>query len=85
MGKNFFFIYITFFTLKEEMPILVTINKKILIFDITDNAFKDKNAIISPEFYLNKFCLKIVHPIYGESLLSLGDFKIGLFINNTNK
>ena len=65
--------------------ILDTSNKKIIVFDITDNAFKVKNEILCQEMYYDRFIQKIVHPKYGESILSIGiDYKIKLFINKNN-
>ena len=56
-------------------------NKKIISFNIKDNEFKQEDEIQLPELYYDKFIQKVNHPIYGESLVSIGiDWKIKLFV-----
>lgn len=63
--------------------------RRIIVFDTLDN-YKIKSKHLCPEFFTDKYIQKINHPIYGESILSVGnDFKIKLYINrryiDTNK
>lgn len=57
---------------------------RIIVFDMF-NDFDDISKIVCPEMELHKFMRKIIHPKYGESLLSLGiDWKIKLFVPRTS-
>lgn len=52
----------------------------IIIFDMF-NDFKEESKNIFSEMGFDKFMRKIVHPVYGESILSCGvDWKIKLFV-----
>ena len=54
---------------------------RIIVFDMED-GFKIKSKVVSPEMFFDRFMMKIQHPKYGESLLSIGiDWKIKLFVN----
>ena len=67
----------------NEHYILVNdcLQRRILILDMQDN-FKIKSKVLCPEMYFDRFIKKIEHPIYGESILSVGiDWKIRLFVN----
>ena len=56
-------------------------NKSILILDMKD-SFQTKKEIKCPEMYFDRFIKKVEHPLYGESILSVGiDWKIRIFIN----
>ena len=56
-------------------------NNCILVLDKNDN-FQIKKTIPCPEMYIDRFIKKIEHPLYGESILSVGiDWTIKLFIN----
>ena len=56
-------------------------NKSILILDMKD-SFQIKKEIKCPEMYFDRFIKKVEHPLYGESILSVGiDWKIRIFIN----
>ena len=55
--------------------------KKIFVIDINDN-YKVKSKVLCPKMHFERFMRKIDHPLYGESILSVGiDWKIKLFIN----
>ena len=55
--------------------------RKIIVFDMK-NDYEIKSKVLCPEMYFDRFIKKIVHPIYGESILSIGtDWKIKLFVN----
>ena len=56
-------------------------NKKIINFNIKDNEFRQEDDIQLPELYFDRFIKKVNHPIYGESLITVGiDWKIKLFV-----
>ena len=57
------------------------LNKSILLLDMKD-SFQVKKRIECPEMYFDRFIKKVDHPLYGESILSIGiDWKIKLFTN----
>ena len=61
--------------------VLDSLNKKIINFNIKDNEFKHEDEIELPELYYDRFIKKVNHPIYGESLITVGiDWKIKLFV-----
>jgi hypothetical protein len=58
-----------------------TLQRRILVLDMNDN-YKIKSKVLCPEMYFDRFIRKVDHPIYGESILSVGiDWKIKLFVN----
>jgi len=64
---------------------LDSLNKQIINFNIKDNDFKQEDEIQLPELYIDRFIKKVNHPIYGESLLTIGnDWKIKLFVLSKN-
>ena len=57
------------------------IQRRILVLD-TDNDYNIVSKVLCPEMYFDRFIRKVYHPIYGESILSVGiDWKIKLFTN----
>ncbi len=57
------------------------LQRRILVLDMTDD-YKIKSKVLCPEFYFDRFIKKVDHPVYGESILSVGiDWKIKLFVN----
>ena len=57
------------------------LQRRILVLD-TDDNYKIVSKVLCPEMYFDRFIRKVDHPIYGESILSVGiDWKIKLFIN----
>lgn len=57
------------------------LQRRILVLDMEDN-FKIKSKVLCPEMYFDRFIKKVDHPIYGESIMSVGiDWKIKLFVN----
>ena len=56
------------------------LQRKIIVFDMK-NDYEIKSRVLCPEMYFDRFIKKVDHPIYGESILSVGtDWKIKLFI-----
>ena len=56
------------------------LQRRILVLDI-DN-FTVKSKVLCPEMYFDRFIKKVEHPLYGESIMSVGiDWKIKLFVN----
>ena len=57
------------------------LQRRILVLDMEDN-YKIKSKVLCPEFFFDRFIKKVDHPLYGESILSVGiDWKIKLFVN----
>ena len=54
--------------------------RRIIIFDTLQN-YKIKSKHLYPEIFTDKYIQKINHLIYGESILSLGNDFIKLYIN----
>ena len=53
--------------------------RRIIVFDMLDN-YKIKSKVVSPSMKFEKFIKKVNHPLYGESLLSLGiDWALKLY------
>ena len=47
-----------------------------------EDNYKIKSKVLCPEFFFDRFIKKVDHPLYGESILSVGiDWKIKLFVN----
>ena len=56
------------------------LQRRILVLDIDD--FTVKSKVLCPEMYFDRFIKKVEHPLYGESIMSVGiDWKITLFVN----
>ncbi len=57
------------------------LQRRILILD-TDNEYKIVSKVLCPEMYFDRFIRKVDHPVYGESILSVGiDWKVKLYTN----
>ena len=57
------------------------LQRRILILD-SDNEYKIVSKVLCPEMYFDRFIRKVDHPLYGESILSVGiDWKIKLYTN----
>ena len=57
------------------------LQRRILVLDM-DDGYKIKSKVLCPEMYFDRFIKKVDHPIYGESIMSVGiDWKIRLFVN----
>ena len=57
------------------------LQRRILVLDMEDN-YKIKSKVLCPEMFFDRFIKKVNHPIYGESIMSVGiDWKIRLFVN----
>lgn len=57
------------------------LQKRIIVFDMLD-GYKIKSKVLCPEMNFERFIKKVVHPKYGESLLSVGiDWTVKLFVN----
>ena len=57
------------------------LQRRILVLDINDK-FNIKSKVLCPKMYFDRFMKKVDHPLYGESILTVGiDWKIKLFIN----
>jgi hypothetical protein len=55
--------------------------RRIIVFD-TQDGYKIKSKILCPDMFHDKYIKKIIHPIYGESILSVGiDWKLRLYVN----
>jgi hypothetical protein len=55
--------------------------RRIIVFDILDN-YKVKSKVLCPEMNYERFIKKVWHPLYGESILSVGtDWAIKLYVN----
>ena len=55
--------------------------RRILVLD-TDNDYKIVSKVLCPEMYYDRFIRKVDHPVYGESILSVGiDWKVKLYTN----
>lgn len=55
--------------------------RRIIVID-TDDDYKINSRVLCPNTYFEKYFLKVDHPLYGESILTLGiDYKIKLFVN----
>lgn len=55
--------------------------RKIIIMDMLNN-YNITSQVLCPEMYFDRFIKKVVHPLYGESILSIGiDWKLKLFVN----
>lgn len=76
-------VFLYSFVRWNDQYILVndTLQRRILVIDMTDD-YKIKSKVLCPEFYFDRFIKKVDHPVYGESILSVGiDWKIKLFVN----
>ena len=61
--------------------VLDSSKKKIINFNIKDNEFRQEDDIQLPELNYDKFIKRVNHPIYGESLVTIGiDWKLKLFV-----
>lgn len=61
------------------------LQRRILVLDMKDD-FKLKSKVLCPEMFFDKFFRKVDHPIYGESIMTVGiDWKIRLFVNRDIK
>lgn len=57
------------------------LQRRILILDMKKD-YRIKSKVLCPQMHFDRFIKKVDHPLYGESILSIGiDFKIKLFIN----
>ena len=57
-------------------------NNSILVFDMNKNNFEIKKKIECPDMKYERFIKKVEHPVYGESIISIGiEFKLKLYIN----
>ena len=57
--------------------------KRIIVMDIKDD-FKIYSKVLCPQMHFDRFIKKVYHPLYGESILSIGtDWKIKLFVNRS--
>ena len=57
------------------------LQKRIIVFDMLDD-YKIKSKVLCPEMNFERYIKKIVHPKYGESILSVGiDWTVKLFVN----
>ena len=57
------------------------LQRRIIVIDVLDD-YKIKSKVLCPEQNFDRFIKKINHPLYGESILSIGiDWKIKLFVN----
>ena len=58
-----------------------SLQRKIMVLDMKDD-YKIRSLVLCPEMHFDRFIKKVDHPIYGESILSIGtDWKIKLFVN----
>ena len=58
-----------------------SLQRKIYVLDMK-NDYEIKSRVLCPEMNFDRFIKKVDHPIYGESILSIGtDWKIKLFVN----
>ena len=56
------------------------LQRRIIVFDILDN-YKVKSRVLCPEMIYDRFIKKVWHPLYGESILSIGvDWAIKLYV-----
>ena len=56
------------------------LQRRIIVIDVLDD-YKIKSKVLCPEMNFDRFIKKIEHPIYGESILSIGiDWRIKLFV-----
>ena len=59
------------------------LQRRIIVFDTLD-GFKVKSKVLCPEMGFERFIKKIIHPKYGECILSVGiDWTIKLFVNRS--
>ena len=57
------------------------LQRRILILD-SDSEYKIVSKVLCPEMYFDRFIRKVDHPVYGESILSVGiDWKVKLYTN----
>jgi len=55
--------------------------RRIYVLD-SDNNYKIVSKVLCPEMYYDRFIRKVDHPVYGESILSVGiDWKVKLYTN----
>ena len=81
-SKNFEEVFFYSFVKWNDQYILLNdcLQRRILVLDINDN-FNVKSKVLCPKMYFDRFMRKIDHPLYGESILTVGiDWKIKLFI-----
>ena len=59
--------------------------RRIFVLDTNtegNQAYKIISKVLCPEMFYDKFIKKVNHPVYGESLLSIGvDWRIKLWVN----
>lgn len=57
------------------------LQRRILVLDIKKD-YKVRSKVLCPQMHFDRFIKKVEHPLFGESILSIGiDYKIKLFIN----
>jgi len=57
------------------------LQRRIIVLDMK-NDYSIISKVLCKEMYFDRFIKKVVHPLYGESILSIGiDWKIKLFVN----
>ena len=57
------------------------VQRRIYVLD-SDNNYKIVSKVLCPEMYYDRFIRKVDHPVYGESILSVGiDWKVKLYTN----
>lgn len=60
-----------------------SLQKRIIVIEL-NNDYKITSKILCPKMHFDRFIKKVYHPLYGESLLSIGiDWKIKLFVNRS--
>ena len=83
--QNIFFEEVFFYSFVKWNDQYILLNdclqRRILVIDINDN-FNIKSKVLCPKMFFDRFFKKIDHPLYGESILTVGiDWKIKLFVN----
>ena len=76
-------VFLYSFVKWNDQYILVNdcLQRRVLVLDMNDD-YKIKSKVLCPEFFFDRFIKKVDHPVYGESILSVGiDWKIKLFVN----
>ena len=67
----------------EKYLLTIDVHKKRILI-ISLDIYKIVCSIVIPQIFSHeRYVKKLIHPLYGESLISIGnDYKIKLYVNN---
>ena len=80
------FFFYNFVKWNENIILLYdAFQRRIFVLDTNtegNQPYKIISKVLCPEMFYDKFIKKVNHPVYGESLLSIGvDWRIKLWVN----